>query len=131
MSQRRKGAFLASFRYAFHGVFFVLRHERNAQVEAGVAILVILLGIGFRISVVEWVVVFTLIGLVLSLEMINTALEALVDLTTTEYHPLAKVAKDGAAGAVLWAALCSVVVGLFLFGPRLWQLLLFLLCSAR
>lgn len=126
---RRKGSFLASFRYAFQGVFFVLRHERNAQVEAGFALLAILMGIGLGISTLEWAVIFTLIGLVLSLEMINTALEAVVDLTTTDYHPLAKVAKDGAAGAVLWASMISVVVGLFLFAPRLWRLLVFFLAS--
>lgn len=105
----------------------MLTTERNAQIEGVVAIFAILLGILLRISAVEWAVVFTLIALVIALEIANTALEAVVDLATSEYHPLAKVAKDSAAGAVLWVAACSVIVGLFIFGPRLWRLVSLLL----
>ncbi|MCB0114138.1 MAG: diacylglycerol kinase family protein [Caldilineaceae bacterium] len=123
---KRKVAFVRSLQHALRGVFFVLRTERNAQIEAVIALFAILLGIVLRISAVEWAVIFTLIGLVLGLEFANTALEAVVDLATSEYHPLAKIAKDSAAGAVLWVAGCSVVVGLFVFGPRLWRLLVVL-----
>ncbi len=120
---RRKDAFKFSLRYALSGVFFVMRTERNAQIEGGIALLAVALGLVLGISTVEWAVLFALIGLVLALEILNTAVEAVVDLTTAEYHPLAKIAKDSAAGAVLWAAGCSVLVGLFIFGPRLWRLL--------
>jgi len=122
MMPKRKISFLRSLQHALRGVFFVLTTERNAQIEAVIAIFVILLGVLLQISTVEWAVVFTLIALVIALEIANTALEAVVDLATSEYHPLAKVAKDSAAGAVLWVAACSVIVGLFIFGPRLWRL---------
>ncbi|MBI1298294.1 diacylglycerol kinase [bacterium] len=122
MQPKRKISFIKSLQHALRGVFFVLTTERNAQIEGVVASFAILLGILLRISAVEWAVVFTLIALVIALEIANTALEAVVDLATSEYHPLARVAKDSAAGAVLWGAACSVIVGLFIFGPRLWRL---------
>jgi diacylglycerol kinase (ATP) len=75
-----------------------------------------------RLSRVEWAVLVLVIALVLILEAVNTALEALVDLATAEYHPLAKQAKDLAAGAVWLASLAALAVGALLFGPRLWAL---------
>lgn len=123
MQPKQKIPFVKSLQHALRGVFFVLTTERNAQIEGVVAIFVILLGTLLQISTVEWAVVFTLIALVIALEIVNTALEAVVDLATSEYHPLAKIAKDSAAGAVLWVATCSVIVGLFIFAPRLWHLL--------
>jgi diacylglycerol kinase len=74
--------------------------------------------------VVEWAILTLTIGLVFVAEMFNSVAEAAVDAVTLEYHPLAKAAKDIAAGAVVFAAIISVVVGLLLFGPRLWVLLL-------
>ncbi len=85
-------------------------------------IVVILAGIAFRIAPVEWAVIFVCIGLVLSAELINTVTELAVDLLTQRYHPMAKLAKDAGAGAVLIAALASVAVGIAIFGPRLWRL---------
>ncbi len=102
---------------------YVLRTERNARIESMVAVLVILAGLVFQISRLEWIVVVLLICLVLALEMINTAIEATVDLAMPEWHTLAKIAKDSAAGAVLLVTSGSVVVGILIFGPRLWQLL--------
>lgn len=127
MQRKRKVSFLKSLQHALKGVFFVLTTERNAQIEGLVAIFAILLGIWLRISAVEWAVVFTLIAIVIALEIVNTALEAVVDLATSEYHSLAKIAKDSAAGAVLWGAVCSVIVGVFIFGPRLWHMVTLLL----
>jgi diacylglycerol kinase (ATP) len=122
-SSTAKAPFSQSFRIALSGIYYVLRTERNAQWELTVGILVLIAGILFGISTVEWTILILLICLVLALEILNTAIEAVVDLTTGEYHELARIAKDCAAGAVLIMATGSVLVGIAIFGPRLWRLL--------
>ena len=77
----------------------------------------------FRISALEWCVCFILFGLILSLELVNTAVEAVVDLVTEERKPLAKIAKDTAAGAVLVAAIMAAAAGLVIFIPKVWEIL--------
>jgi diacylglycerol kinase len=122
-ASRRRPSFWQSLQIALHGASYVLRTERNAQIEGMIALLAIGLGLFLNITAVEWAIVFVLIGLVLALEILNTAVEAVVDLTTDQYHELAKVAKDAAAGAVLLMAISSIAVGIAIFGPRLWRLL--------
>ena len=114
--------FLRSFRFAFAGIAYALRTQRNARVHLVAACLVIAAGIYFRISAVEWAVLALTIGTVFSAEMINTVAELAVDLLTQHYHPMAKVAKDVGAGAVLVAAIAAVGVGIAIFGPRVWSL---------
>ena len=116
-------AFLKSFVYAAEGIAHGFRTQRNMRVELLIALIVVAAGIFFRITPVEWAVVFVCIGLVLAAELINTVTELAVDLLTQEYHPMAKLAKDAGAGAVLVTALASVAVGVAIFGPRLWRLL--------
>ncbi len=116
-------AFLRSFVYASEGIAHGFRSQRNMRVELTIAVIVVIAGIAFRITAVEWAVIFTCIGLVLSAELINTVTELAVDLLTQRYHPMAKLAKDAGAGAVLITALASVAVGIAIFGPRLWRLL--------
>ena len=113
-----------SFGWAFAGIWYVLRTQRNAKIHAGLTILVILFGLLLRVSTAQWAILTVTIGLVLSSEMFNTVVEALVDLASPDFHPLAKVAKDVAAGAVLLLAIMGVIVGLFIFGPTLWQILI-------
>jgi len=115
--------FIAGFRYAFRGLSYVLRTQRNARVHLTIAILAILLGIVIHISAVEFALIFVAITGVFIAEMFNTVFELCIDLASPDYHPLAKVAKDVAAGAVLLSAMLSVVIGLFVFGPHLWDLL--------
>ncbi|GAC1392587.1 MAG: diacylglycerol kinase family protein [Ktedonobacteraceae bacterium] len=115
--------FLAGFRYAFHGLGYALRTQRNARIHAAIATLAILVSIFFRISAVEFAMIFVAITGVFIAEMFNTVIEICVDLASPTYHPLAKIAKDVAAGAVLLNAMLSVVVGLFVLGPHLWALL--------
>ena len=79
---------------------------------------VVIAGFVFHITPVEWCICLTLFGLVMALEMVNTAVEAVVDLVTEERHPLAKIAKDTAAGAVLIAAIMAAIVGLIIFVPK-------------
>lgn len=120
-----KRSFWRSLCVALAGAGCVLRTERNAQLEGGIALLAIGLGLWLRITRQEWAVIFTLIALVLGLEMVNTAIEAAVDLACPEQHPLAKKAKDSAAGAVVVAAIGSVAVGLVIFLPRLWLVVIY------
>lgn len=113
---------LKTLSYGFNGIFYTLRHERNMVIHFLVMILVIIAGIVFKITFVEWGICFVLFALVLSLELMNTALENVVDLVTEEKKAKAKVAKDAAAGAVLVAALFSVIIGISIFLPRLLNL---------
>ncbi len=115
--------FIAGFGFAFSGLWYALRTQRNARVHIAIAILAILLGIVLRISAIEFALVFVAITGVFIAEMFNTVFELCIDLASPNYHPLAKIAKDVAAGAVLLSAILSVVIGLFVFGPHLWGFL--------
>ena len=119
--------FFRSFVYAWHGVLYALRTQQNARVHLGISVCAIALGIVLRISPVEFAMIFVAITGVFIGEMFNTVAEACVDLATQEYHPLARIAKDVAAGAVLLNALLSIVIGIFVFVPHLWLLALHLL----
>jgi diacylglycerol kinase len=118
--------FLRSFVYAGRGLWHALRTQRNMRVHFAAAILALALGVVLRISAVEFAIVFVAIAGVLVAEMFNTVTEALTDLATQDYHPLARVAKDVAAGAVLLSAILAVVIALFVYLPHLWPLLLHL-----
>ena len=109
----------AAFRVAFAGVYAVWHTSGNFQLEVGVGVLALLLGLLLQTGIVP---VLILCALVLSLELLNSALEAAVDLASPELHPVAKYAKDAAAGAVLIAALVAAATGVWLFGPPLWAL---------
>jgi diacylglycerol kinase len=114
--------FFASFGYAFQGLWYALSTQRNARVHALIATLAIILGTVLRISAIEFAIIFMAIAAVFIAEMFNTVFELCVDLASPEYHPLAKIAKDVAAGAVLLSAILSIIIGLFIFGPHLWLL---------
>jgi len=114
--------FIASFGYAFRGLWYVLRTQRNARIHVSIAILAILLGIVLHISAVEFAMVFVAITGVFIAEMFNTVFELCIDLASPDYHPLAKIAKDVAAGAVLLSAMLSIIIGLFIFVPHIWEL---------
>ena len=81
-------------------------------------VLVVIAGFFFHISMTEWCICLLLCGLIMALELVNTAVEAVVDLVTEERKPLAKIAKDTAAGAVLIAAIFSAVIGCIIFLPK-------------
>lgn len=110
-----------SFYYAFAGLAHLFRTQRNARIHATVGTAACLVAAWVGISRAEWAVLVFTIALVLILEGLNTAVEAAIDLASPKYHPLAKVAKDLAAGMVLIAAIASVAVGLLILGPPLWR----------
>lgn len=108
-----------AFRHAFRGWGYVLRTQRNAWIHTVVTILVVLMGLWLGLPLRDWAVLFLTIALVWMAELLNTALEAVVDLASPYHHPLAKIGKDVGAAAVLIAALTSVLVGLLIMGPQL------------
>ncbi|HEX4203939.1 MAG TPA: diacylglycerol kinase family protein [Ktedonobacteraceae bacterium] len=115
--------FIAGFGYAFAGLWYALRTQRNVRVHVAIAIIVILLAIFLRLSAVEFAILFVAITGVFTAEMFNTVIELCVNLASPEYHPLAKIAKDVAAGAVLLSAMLSIIIGVCVFLPHLWPLL--------
>lgn len=110
-----------SFQYAGRGIRTVFGTETNMKIHICIAILVLIAGFTFKISAIEWIACLLCIGLVVGMEMVNTAIENIVDLVSPNHHPLAGKAKDIAAGAVLICAIISVVVGLLVFGPKFWH----------
>lgn len=111
--------FIAGFGYASNGLWYALRTQRNVRVHTAIALLAIALGVMLRITPVEFALIFVAITGVFIAEMFNTVLELCVDLASPQYHPLAKIAKDVAAGAVLLNALLAIMIGLFVFLPHL------------
>lgn len=103
------------FIYALNGIIAAFRQERNLQIQGFVACLVLLFSFIIHVPLYDFIIILCLIGIVLSLELINTAIESVVDLVTERYHPLAKLAKDVAAGAVLLFSIISVIIGLIIF----------------
>lgn len=121
--KKRKNPITASFGYAFEGIRTGIRNERNMKIHCVAIILVTLAGTLFQITATQWCICLLLFALVASLELVNTAIEAVVDLVTEEKKPLAKIAKDTAAGAVLFAAIISVIIGCIIFLPYVLELL--------
>lgn len=113
-----------SFRYAFAGIAYVFRTQKNAWIHGLATILAVAMAIWLQISSVGWAVLMITIAVVWSAECFNTAVEATIDLVSPQKHPLAKIAKDTAAAGVLFSAIGSVGVGLFLFGPPLFEKLM-------
>lgn len=111
-----------SFRYAFAGLEYVLRTQRNAWIHAAASLLVVLVCAWLDLSRLEWALIVLAIALVWTAEFLNTALEAVVDLASQHArHELARRGKDVGAAAVLIAAFSAVVIGLLVIGPPLWE----------
>ena len=108
-----------SFKYAFTGIFSALKTEKNLKIHISIATLVIIFGIIFKISKLDWVICLIGIMTVISSELINTAIENTVDLITKEKNEQAKIAKDVEAGAVLVSAIAAAIIGLMIFVPKI------------
>lgn len=123
----RDRSFLAgrwfSFSAAAAGAVHTLRTQPNAWIELTAVLVVTAAGAWVGLARLEWVVLVLIFTLILALEAVNTAVEAVVDLVSPDYHPLAKIAKDAAAGALLLAVVGSIVIAGVIFGPRLWLLI--------
>ena len=112
-------AFNKSVSHALSGIEYAVNHERNIKIQIVFAILVLVFGFLFKVSIIEWLVLLLVIAMVLVLELVNTAIERAIDLVTDDYHDLAKASKDVAAGAVLVMSLFSVIIGIVIFLPRI------------
>jgi diacylglycerol kinase (ATP) len=116
---------LISFRYAWAGVRYAFVTQRNFRIHTAIAIVAVTAGLYFKATTVEMAILTLTCALVMVLELLNTALESVVDLTVGQsYHELAKIAKDCAAGAVLISALAAVLVASFILLPPLIDLIL-------
>jgi diacylglycerol kinase len=114
---------IKSFGNAFRGIFFAFKTQHNIWIHSLAIVVVVIAGFIFKLDVMEWGLVVLAIGLVLAAEMINTAMEWLIDLVSPDYSEKAGLIKDAAAGAVLIAAVISVIIGSIVFLPKLLNLL--------
>ena len=123
MKNSANTSFRQSLQCATQGLAHVFKTERNARIDVAAAVGAIALGSILGLSTIEWAMIIVAITLVFVGEMLNTVAERIVDLMILQRHPLAQQAKDVAAGAVLVAAISSVGIGIFVFGPHLWAIL--------
>ena len=110
--------FFRSFVFAFAGILAALKSEQNIRFHLTAAVIVIAAGGWTGLSITEWLIVVLVIGGMLAIEMVNSSMERIVDLASPDLHPLAKQAKDMAAGAVLVFAIASAIIGLLIFLPK-------------
>lgn len=111
---------IASFKHAINGLKITLKEEINFKIHVIISVLVLTLSFYLGISRLEWLMIIVTIGLILICELINTAIEAMVDLTVHEkWHPLAKKAKDISAAAVFVMAIVAILIGVIIFSPYL------------
>lgn len=114
---------IRSLQLAQSGISYAFATQPNMRFHGLVTLMVIIAAVGFKVSLLEWLVLLFTILLMLTAEMINTSLEAMTDLITQEHKTSAKVAKDVSAGMVLLNAIGSIIVGIVIFGPRLLSLI--------
>lgn len=108
-----------SFKNAYEGFVYALKTQRNAWIHAVISIFVLVLSFSLRLSLQEWIPILIVIAMVWMAELLNTALETMVDIICPETHPLAKIAKDVGAAFVLIAAVLAVIIGAMIFIPKL------------
>ena len=109
---------LRTFKYSAQGIAYAYKNEQSMWIHAAATIVTVTLGIIFSLSLTEWALIFIALGVILASELINTAIEAAVDLCTLEIHPLAKIAKDCGSAATFVLTLVSIVICLFVFIPH-------------
>jgi len=115
--------FFKGFSYAFNGIISAYKTEPNLIIETIIGVVAIIPGVYLKLSYNEFCIVILTIGLVISKELMNTAIEYTVDMAMPEVHPLAKGAKDAAAGSVLFSCICAIVVGVIIYLPKIIDIL--------
>jgi diacylglycerol kinase len=113
------GRFFRSFKYSIDGLAYAAKKEQSIFIMMICLILVLSFGLMFKISLLEWFFIFISIGLVLGTELLNTAIEATIDLLSPSYHPLAKIAKDTASASVFVYSIVAFIIGCFVFIPKI------------
>ncbi len=109
---------IKSFGNAFAGIGYFVGNDRNGKIHVAITLTVLAAGLAFKIVVVEWMLILLCIALVIGLEMLNSALEKLCDIVEPNYHATVKVIKDVSAGAVILAAIVSIIIGILIFLPK-------------
>ena len=115
--------FINSFKYSFEGLVYAYRNEQSLFIHVCMTILVIILGLLLKLERYEWLFLFIIIGLILSTELMNTAIETTIDLMCKEFNITAKLAKDTASASVFVLAIIAVVGGIYIFLPKILALL--------
>lgn len=115
--------FLKAFYHAWKGIQHFFLHDRNGRIHMGAAAAVIMAGFILHVTAAEWIMLLLCIAAVISLEMINAAIEMLCDMVHKDFHPTIKIIKDVSAAAVLWASIISIVIGIIIFLPKIIALL--------
>lgn len=111
--------FIDAWKKALSGIWYAVKTQRNIKVQLCIAVVVIICAIIFKLNITECVFLTFATMLVIITEMVNTAIEEAVNLSTKEFHPIAKIAKDVAAGAVVLAALNAVIIAIFIFVSKI------------
>lgn len=111
--------YVNKFRYAFGGLFHGITHDRSIFLQCLIAVCIIIVFAFFHLTMIEWVIVLILIGSIIALEFINSAIETIVDFISPEYNEKAKIMKDYAAAAVLVMSIVAAVVGLMILKGKL------------
>lgn len=119
----KKHSVLQAFYYAFRGLQNFFFRERNGKIQLVIGCITVIAAFVLHISQVEWLIILLCIGLVLSLEMLNSAIEKLCDLVHRDFHPVIKIVKDVSAASVLWSSIISTVIGCVIFIPKIIALL--------
>lgn len=116
---KKKGfkRFLMSWKNSFDGLSYAYKNEQSMLIHAICTFFTVLFGLLFQIKFYEWAIMIIALGLILCMELINTAIEAVVDLVTLEIHPLAKIAKDCGSAATFVASILAFAISMFIFGP--------------
>lgn len=111
--------FFKSFKHSMDGLNYAYKYEQSMLIHVVVTLLVLIGGFVLKIDITEWIFVIVLMGTVMGAELLNTAIEAVVDLASPEYHELAKIAKDTASAAVLVFSTSAFIIGLIVFIPKI------------
>lgn len=115
--------FISALKNAFNGIIYTFKTQRNLKIQLVISIIAIFAGIIFKISILEWTIVTVIIFMVFFSELLNTVVETIVDMITTEYNENAKIAKDISAGAVTLVSFASVVIGILIFLPKILEII--------
>lgn len=119
LKSKDKRTFKGSVKNCLDGISYVTKNEKNFKREIALGIIALILSYILKIDKIEFIIVLTMICLVLTTEIINTAVERAVDLVTKEYHELARIAKDVSAGSVLVTSIFSLIIGIIIFIPKI------------
>lgn len=116
---KQQQTFIQSVKHALNGMTYFFLHERNSKLQLCITITVVAIAFGLGVSTTQWIILLLCFALVLGAEMLNTAIERLCDVVQEEYHPVIKIVKDVAAGAVLFVSIITVVIGCIIFFPKI------------